>query len=243
MEFINMYAYSLRLDTSQCNIPYFKELLCFQKYLFGNEKKADGTQHLQGIVFFTKKLEKKHHDKLKKRISRVDEKYLKKSTKEYKAWSFVQGRKKVLLSYCMKDRDWVTNLSQQTLKKALMGIKEWKIRPDTATKKKELLIVQEKLKKEHSCPFKFNDAMIDAYFKIYHNMPRRNTQINWLYDFSTNPPFKKLLRNKISITASLCAEDDAVRQQFYNNDPDAYNQYWLDYKANLDAKDEDPYHC
>ncbi len=245
MEFMNMYAYQLRLDTSSNNISFFKELLGFNKYLFGQEYKSNeknlkkgtkGTFHLQGIVFYDKKLEKKHHDKLKKRISRVDEKYLKKSTKVYKAWSFTQGRKKVLLSYCMKDNDWVTNLEEKTLKKALKGIKEWKKNPDKSTKKKDLLEVQEKFKKKHSCPFKFNDAMIDAYFVVYNNMPRRNTQINWLYEFSTNEAFKKKIRTMVNIIDFPLMEE--AEKNFYSNDINAYDAYWKSYENEVDS---DPY--
>lgn len=244
MEFINMYAYSLRLDTSSDNISFFKELLGFNKYLFGKEYKKSknlekgtkGTFHLQGIVFYDKKLEKKHHDKLKKRISRVEEKYLKKSTKTLKSWSFVQGRKKVLLSYCMKDKDWITNLEEKTLKKALQGIKEWKKNPDSGTKKKELLELQEKLKKKHSCPFQFNDNMIDAYFSIYNNMPRRNTQINWIYDFSTNQAFKKKIRSMVNVIEFPLMEE--AEKKFYSNDTEAYDEYWESY---ANSSDSDPY--
>lgn len=233
-----MYAYSLRLDTSSNNIPFFKELLGFNKYLFGQEfKNKDGQFHLQGIVFYDKKLEKKHHDKLKKRISRVDKKYLKKSTKEYKAWSFTQGRKKVLLSYCMKDNDWITNLEEKTLKKALKGVKEWEKRADSATKKKTLDKVREKLKKEHSCPFKFNDTMIDAYFSVYGNMPRRNTQINWIYDFSTNQSFRKKIRSMVNVIEFPHMEE--AEKNFYSNDVEAYDEYWKSYEESI--VDEDPY--
>jgi len=240
-----MYAYSLRLDTSSNNISFFKELLGFDKYLFGKEYKKEknvekgtkGIFHLQGIVFYNKKLEKKHHDKLKKRIGRVDEKYLKKSTKNYKAWSFVQGRKKVLLSYCMKENDWLTNLTEETLKKALKGIKAWENRPDTATKKKDLLEVQQKLKKKHSCPFQFNDNMIDAYFSIYHNMPRRNTQINWIYDFSTNQAFKKKIRSMVNVIEFPLMED--AEKNFYSNNAAAYDEYWQYYEN--EGSDSDPY--
>lgn len=227
-EYKSLHSYSVRIDLSHnaTNLKWILDNLEPDKYLLGLEIKPDsGCPHYQGNLFYKEKLEKRHLDKYKLRIRRNPNllKNLKKGTKKQQQFSFTIARDPTqLLSYCNKQEEGKDGIVTNFKKSTIVLIPEWIDKKTLKkelqkTKKKALTEFKESLFKDEGVvnPAAFLNKMIDKYLEIYNSVPRYNTQLVWIYNFTNCEELKQSLRAKMSHGLNQFLNEG---QEYYYND-------------------------
>ncbi len=230
-EFNTLHAYSVRIDLShnQVNFNWILSSMEPDFYIIGWEHKENGIPHFQGCLFYKKKLEKRHLDKYKLRIKRNKNLLLNPTADKQNQYAFKIARDKIrLASYCNKmsqaknAEKGTTNISTNLKKSTIEKIPEW---IDKKTLKKALAKTKKKALEDYQLhlvkdleiinPTSFHTKMIEKYVELYNSVPRYNTQIIWLYNFTNNPQLKSHLIGKMS--CGLIPRDESSYNNQYDN--------------------------
>lgn len=212
-------AYSLRIDVSfnlleetkyRETFDGFLEEHTILKYMFAKERKEDGTEHLQGIIFpigmdpevtNTEAWDNCSFDdsELNLMRSQIRLKLVGPNRIGQKgSYSFVKSKKPIsLFKYC-NDKEGlgvITNFTEE--ERAKYG--KWE---DKEVKKKSLKeelesYIQDRGEKVSSGEItrtQFVNEIVDAYVKQYGNLPRATQVEKWLYLYGSNTVEKQRMR-------------------------------------------------
>lgn len=223
-------AYSLRFDASfnflededkkktfmDFNHQYFK------KYMYAMERKQDGTEHFQGIVWSPDILSSNDVNLIR---SKIRTKLVAETHRGKKGtYSFVRARKpRVLAQYC-NDKEGLGMVTNVTLRER-DEIGKWDIKLDQSKtdKKKEFDKRLAELKEVYGkLDIKVSDffhTAIDMYWDVYGQLPRQTQVEKWLYSIMNDEQRKAFRYSKY---ASLVMWVSALPQEGYgDNHPDS----------------------
>lgn len=227
-DFTSLVAYSLRFDASFNSFDcaeytsYFNDWvkIYFVKWMFAMERKKDGTEHFQGIVWAPHEIKDNALNLCRSQIKR---KLVAKIHQDKKGcYSFVKARNPTGLAKYCNDKEGLGMVTNLTLREREM-IGKWE---DTEDRKKGKKQKWEKALEEMTDsatlaghiadkqdPVTWTHSIIKLYSGIYGTMPRHAQVENWLYQYKADDKLKEVIRrNRYS----------KVFEMLYNYD---YNQY------------------
>jgi len=180
-----LFCYSFRIDKDKA--PLFQEIdwLTAQttKYLFRREYGSEtNKEHLQGIIWFSKKLLTKDIIKLRNHFRR-----------EKGQISFISAKKtKSLASYCNKSQgDLLSNLTDEEFSR----IPEWQNVKDDWKNKLHIFLTKLKYTSAYDFPSDFCQEIIKFYLENDKAPPNRNTLFKHLLKYHDQYNAKEYLQD------------------------------------------------